>query len=284
MTDIEIEARLREMLAESGIDGEGTEELVGRLRELDRYVDEDPPEPSPQLAAMMAGLARNVVSAPFGGRRRTRLFIAGAAAFGTVAAGGIAAAANELPPAAQTIVAEFSESYLPFELPYPDELRQPRLETPDDDAVITTDTEAPGDKPEAPAATSETGTTTAAEPTPEPSVAPTPSAVPTPTTEPTVGTTEPTVPPTEPSVAPDPSDVPTDDVTDGDTQAGESPSADPSGTSDPSPSPSASSSPSPTANTRNEAGDDPSSSPSSSPSSTTSPSPSPSPSAVWSDG
>ena len=116
----ETEARVREMLAESDIDGEGLDELFACLVGLECYVDETAPEPSPELAALMAGLASNVVVVPIR-RRRGRLFIAGAAAFGTVAAGGIAAAANELPPAAQTIVAEFSEEFLPFELPRPEE-------------------------------------------------------------------------------------------------------------------------------------------------------------------
>lgn len=278
MTETEIEARLREMLAESGIEDEGSDELVGCLRELERYVDETPPEPSPQLAAVMAGLARNVVTAPFG-RRRTRLFIAGAAAFGTVAAGGIAAAAEVLPPAAQTIVAEFSEKYLPFELPHPDGQRQPRQSTPDD-PVVTTDREDSGNEYDAPVATPESNQTTAQEPTTEPSVAPTPSAEATPTAQPTEGT-EPTVSPTDPSVAPDPSDVPTDEVTD--PEAGGSPSTDPSAEpSDPSAEPSPSSSPTPTANTRTESGDDPSSTPSSSPSGSSSPSASAS-STVWTD-
>lgn len=288
MTDTEL--RVRDMLAESGIEGEGCEEIVERLVSLERYVDDAPPEPSPELAALMAGMARTVVTAPFA-RRRSRMLIAGAVAFGTVAAGGIAAAANELPPAAQSLVAELSERYLPFVLPHPDARRAPQQDEPGSTpATEGTDPEpgagTPGTTPGGAPSATET-----ADPTPQPST----SASPAPSGLPTPGTAEPTpsAGPTgipEPSLAPSPG---TDGATT-DPQAGESvvpsPSAGESTGSEAGPEasdpaePSAGTSPSPTANTRTEGDKEPSTAPSTSPSAGSDPSPSGTSTAVWGAG
>lgn len=287
-------ALVLEMLAESGIDGDGFDELVSCLTELDVYVDDTPPEPSPELVALIAGLTPdNVVPGPFG-RRRARLFIAGAAALSAVGAGGIAAAAaNELPSGAQTIVAEFSERFLPFELPHPDGSGVPHVEPTESDPTAPTEEEPLrrlATDEGAPATSPSAGTTTA------PAVAAEPSSVPsaTATTSPSVGaetgsaSTSPSAPTGEPSPgepsqesgAPQAGETTAPDS--GETTAAEpsEPAAEPSG------------SPSPTANTRTEVTDAPSTtpSPSASASSSTSPSPTSSTSAtsspstaVWSD-
>lgn len=120
--------RVREMLAESGIPAVGSEELVECLTALERHVDATPPVPGPELAAL---LAPRPVAAPIPfPRRHRRVLVAGVLALGTVAAGGIAAAANELPPSAQTVVAKFSERFLPFTLPRPDDRPMPDGDAP----------------------------------------------------------------------------------------------------------------------------------------------------------
>jgi hypothetical protein len=113
------EERAREMLAESGIPEPGSTRLLDSLTELGFSVDEiEPPQPGPELASLMARASRGTV-VPFR-RRSASLAVAAAVTLGTVGAGGLAAAANELPHGAQDLVAKFSEQYLPFELPRPD--------------------------------------------------------------------------------------------------------------------------------------------------------------------
>ena len=107
------EDRAREMLAESGIPEAGSTRLLESLTELGRAVDEVEPLPGPELTSLIAGTSRGAASR----RRRARVMVATAVALGTVGAGGLAAAANELPDGAQDLVAEFSERYLPFDLP-----------------------------------------------------------------------------------------------------------------------------------------------------------------------
>jgi hypothetical protein len=109
------EDRAREMLAESGIPEAGSTRLVESLSALARSLDEVEPSPGPELTSVMAGAARGAV-VPFR-RRRARLMVATAVALSTVGAGGVVAAANELPEGAQNLVARFSERYLPFDLP-----------------------------------------------------------------------------------------------------------------------------------------------------------------------
>ena len=286
-------ALVLEMLAESGIDGDGSDELVSCLTELDVYVDDNPPEPSPELAALMASLAPdNVVAGRFG-RRRTRLFIAGAAAFGAVGAGGIAAAAaNELPSGAQTIVAEFSERFLPFELPYPDGSRQPHTVTEEAEGLDPEDLARRAEEEAASTGgtTGTTGTTGDSQPV---LPSPTPSADATGAPSPSGSATEEAAPPSEaPPAEAEPAEGEVTTAPPSGSPAGEpTTSPDPDGTSAPEPSEPAaepSGSPSPTANTRTEVTDTPSTTPS--PSASTSPSPTSSASAtsspstaVWSD-
>jgi hypothetical protein len=109
------EDRAREMLAESRIPEAGSTRLLESLTELGRSVDEVEPLPGPELASLMARTSRGATGPSR--RRRARLMVATAVAVGTVGAGGLAAAANELPDGAQDLVANFSERYLPFDLP-----------------------------------------------------------------------------------------------------------------------------------------------------------------------
>lgn len=116
MSDLDVQ--VRSMLAEAGLNEEGSEELVRLLAGLDAtYVDGVAPEPGPELAALLGG-----GDAPRARPRRPRgrrAAATGLFALGVVASTGWAAAANELPRPAQRWVADFSERYLPFDLPYP---------------------------------------------------------------------------------------------------------------------------------------------------------------------
>jgi hypothetical protein len=178
------------MLEQSEIPEEGSEQLVECLAGLARGVPDAGPEPGPELAALMATGSR-VVSAPFG-RRHRRVLAAGVLAVGAVAAGGIAAAANELPPAAQSVVAEFSERFLPFELPHPDVRRPERgddsppeldpipVDGPDQ-GVVTREDEGADTSPGGAPTPAQARPTTTPSPTKAPSSAPSPSATAVPT-------------------------------------------------------------------------------------------------------
>ena len=249
--------RAQEMLEQSGIPEEGSEQLIECLAALERSVPDTAPEPGPELAALMARTSKAVVVAPFA-RRRRRLLIAGAVAFGTVAAGGIAAAANELPSGAQDVVAEFSERFLPFDLPRPDPRRPDRGDddSPEQEPIVPVDAtpglQTPGSEDPSIAPTERP--TSAASPSTAPSSAPSPSssALPSPgAVDPTDGTELPPAP--EETAAPD--DPVTEEPVDGDPQAapegdessaptsgdstdtGADPGTDP-GTTEPEPSPS----------------------------------------------
>lgn len=287
---MDTEMHVREMLAESGIEGQGTDELFEALVELGRYVDEAPPEPSPKLASLIAGLPGNPVIAPLA-RRRGRMLVAGLVTVGTVGAGGIAAAANELPSTAQSLVADFSARYLPFELPHPDSRREPHQEPvePHQDPVepvqpaptgVETDADDVDGLHQADPSTTEVGpdptATASAGPSQSPPAtsAPTSSAAPSPSPTVTPGGEGGTA--TDPQADGSPSASPSDGES-SDTKAGTEPT-------DPATAPSGTASPSPTANTRTEITDNPSPSPSPATSSgTASPSSSTSPSAGWSD-
>jgi hypothetical protein len=118
------EDRAREMLDEAGIPEAGSTRLVESLATLGRSVDGIEPRPGPELSSLLARSATGAVT-PFT-RRRARLLVATAVAISTVGAGGIAAAANELPEGAQNLVSRFSERYLPFDLPRADTARGDR--------------------------------------------------------------------------------------------------------------------------------------------------------------
>ena len=214
------ENRVRELLAESGITGPDTDELATRLSALEQYVDDTPPEPSPQLAALMAGKVTAAVVTPFS-RRRGRVLVASLVAVGAVGAGGIAAAANELPAPAQDIVAELSERYLPFSLPRPTPAAVEEAPASDGgpDPVMAPPSPSFGlDDDESPREDrlADPWTTAPADPMPTPkrSGAPKPSSTPTPAEDTTVVPEEPVVPtePTEDPSVPD-ADADADGVT-----------------------------------------------------------------------
>jgi hypothetical protein len=116
----EANVRIHEMLEESGVSGTDPEllELLAGLEQ--QYVDIAVPEPGPQLATLLGGgvTGSSMVRPLLGGRRR--VVAAGALALGAVLTTGVAAA-NELPPPAQRWIAEFSERFLPFDLPGPED-------------------------------------------------------------------------------------------------------------------------------------------------------------------
>jgi hypothetical protein len=197
------EQRVRDLLAESGITDE-SEELVATLLSLEEGLPEAAPEPSPELAALFANPGRSASVSPLR-RRPAGILVAGAVAFSTVTAGGLAAAANELPPGAQSIVADFSERYLPFELPQPTELPDAQSggaverapSQPDDpqapagqdaggDPAVVPAEGDPQEQPQAPAASSPSPSSRApatpapVETAPSPTLSPSPSPIPPP--------------------------------------------------------------------------------------------------------
>lgn len=116
MSDVEV--RVRGMLEECGVGG--SEELVSLLAGLEtRYVDDVVPEPGPELATLLGGGGAGGQGGT-GGAGGRRAAAAGVVALGLVVTTGWAAAANELPVAAQRWVAQFSQRYLPFDVPFPD--------------------------------------------------------------------------------------------------------------------------------------------------------------------
>ena len=108
--------RIEEMLAESGLAREEMADVVDLLLPLEDLVD-DAPAPSAELAALL-GPERPRPVARVGGRRSA---VAGALvlALSGVGATGLSAAANTLPRPLQHQVSQFSQNYLPFDLPEP---------------------------------------------------------------------------------------------------------------------------------------------------------------------
>lgn len=254
---MESSERLHSMLLESGIEVEDHGPLLESLTALhDRYVDGTVPEPSAELAALLAG-AGKVVRAPFA-TRRARLLVAGAVAFGAVGVGGVAAAAtNELPTGAQQFVAEFSERYLPFHLPRPEVTPEADDQAPEPAPPVTTgdDRDAtPSGEPSRPARSPRSKPTEPAAPVPVTPVTPEPGEpssdpespwpselLPTPSAEPSTGEGEDSGEGEDPQAAPSEPASPTPEPSP--TEEPEDPSAGPS-PSEPAPEPSPTSSPS----------------------------------------
>ena len=107
---------LDQMLAESDLSAADASELSGLLSPLAGLMET--PVPTPELEALLAA------GAPLPARqtRRRSGTVAGVAvlALASVGGTGMAAAANTLPPAWQHQVAEFSETFLPFDFPEPE--------------------------------------------------------------------------------------------------------------------------------------------------------------------
>ena len=112
------------LLAESGMAGDAA--LTAVLTDLRDLAAGPPPEPSPELAALLAGdgpASTGVLPAPvvpLTRRRRAALGMS-AVVLAAVASTGVAAAANQLPSGAQRFAARFSDQFLPFAFPLPRE-------------------------------------------------------------------------------------------------------------------------------------------------------------------
>jgi hypothetical protein len=118
-------SQLDVMLAESQVAVDETNELRDLLAPLTDVATEAP-EPSADLEVLFhEGLGAAVDRArvlPLGRRRRARAAVAGAAvlALSGVGATGLSAAANTLPSPLQHQVSQFSQNFLPFNLPEPE--------------------------------------------------------------------------------------------------------------------------------------------------------------------
>jgi len=119
-----VSKRLDIMIEESGLDSFESEDLAAFLTMLESLVDESVPEPSPALAAMLSGGAAEAGVSSLAARRHQNALAAAALALTGIVATGVAAAANDLPPAVQRVVAEFSQSFLPFGFPYPEKMSE----------------------------------------------------------------------------------------------------------------------------------------------------------------
>ncbi|HET7388779.1 MAG TPA: hypothetical protein VFJ19_19165 [Nocardioidaceae bacterium] len=131
---------VREMLLDADLPADESDELVGFLTSLRDSAESEQPMPDARLAALFASTAvdgnpdaldepETDTSVVRLRRRDGRLASAAAAlAISTVAATGVAAAANELPAPAQLVVSHFSQHFLPFEFPAP----PPLSPSPDD--------------------------------------------------------------------------------------------------------------------------------------------------------
>ncbi len=110
---------IEDMVTESELDPAEYTAVVDVLSALRVLVPEQAPEPSAALVALLsAGAAAPLAAA----RSRRRAVLLSAVLASTVFVGtGAAAAANSLPEPAQRFLNEFSERYLPFEFPPPEE-------------------------------------------------------------------------------------------------------------------------------------------------------------------
>jgi hypothetical protein len=107
--------QIAEMLLESGLAREEMTEVIDLLLPLDDLVAEVP-TPSDELAALMGADQR---PASLAASRRSAVATALVLALTGVGATGLSAAANTLPRPLQHKVSQFSQHYLPFDLPEP---------------------------------------------------------------------------------------------------------------------------------------------------------------------
>jgi len=111
---------IMDMIAESGFDAAAYADVARALSALRAVVPDEAPEPSAELAALLSGGV--VTPIALVRSRKRRIVLASSALAATVVLGtGVAAASNSLPEGAQRFFNEFSEKYLPFEFPSPDE-------------------------------------------------------------------------------------------------------------------------------------------------------------------
>jgi hypothetical protein len=214
-----VSTSLSQLLEESDLPYELVPDLEPVLTALRSLAPEATPQPSAQLAALLAHPV-----APHSYRPRRAALAAVAAVVGSFTLTGVAAAANQLPEPAQQFVSDLSSKYLPFQFPEPavvmeEAPTEPKPEPEDEAPVAPTTTqepspeapsEQPSEQPEKPSKEPSAETTPdapaspsepAAPSAPEPSEAPTPSAP-----EPSVGAEEPVESPTtEETTSPSPS-------------------------------------------------------------------------------
>lgn len=116
--------RIEEMLAEAGLDPVESADVADALAPMADLVDRAP-APSAELSALFA--AGTPVRRPASFSERSRSTLAGVVvlAVSSVGATGLSAAANTLPRPFQHQVSQFSQHYLPFDLPEPS-AREPR--------------------------------------------------------------------------------------------------------------------------------------------------------------
>lgn len=108
---------VEELAAEVGLPGFVVAELEPVVAALRSLIPTYVPQPSPALAALLAHPPRFVARTP---RRHRYAVGAAAAALTSLTATGVAAAAGELPPSAQDLVAHISEKLLPGPLQLPE--------------------------------------------------------------------------------------------------------------------------------------------------------------------
>ncbi len=125
---------IKDLIEEAGLDAAGYAGVADALASLRDLVPEDAPAPSADLAVLLSG--GQVTAIAPGLSRRRRIAVATGAAVATVLVGtGVAAANNSLPEPMQRFVSDFSDKYLPFEVPSPDERGGGVPRTPSDDTT-----------------------------------------------------------------------------------------------------------------------------------------------------
>ena len=107
------------MIEESGLDAFESDELAAFLAMVGSLVDDGAPTPSPALAKLLSGAAAGAGPISLAVRRHQNALAAAVLAVTGIVATEVAAAANDLPPPAQRIVADLSNRFLPFDFPYP---------------------------------------------------------------------------------------------------------------------------------------------------------------------
>jgi len=107
------------MIEESGLDLIESEELAAFLTMVGSMV-ESAPLPSPALAGLLSGGVAGTDVVSLSVRRHQNALAAAVLALSGIVVTGVAAAANDLPPTAQRLVAEFSQRFLPYDFPFPE--------------------------------------------------------------------------------------------------------------------------------------------------------------------
>lgn len=128
-------SQIAAMFEETGLDPFDSEELATFLTSLETLVGESAPEPGLELAALLASGLGTVAAVVRPIRKRSNLAVAAVLAATGIVSTGVAAAANELPPVAQRIVADFSSRFLPFDFPQPRDRFEDRLGQTDPDGA-----------------------------------------------------------------------------------------------------------------------------------------------------